>query len=186
MLRLIGVAMLFSSNVLSVPVPLTEQTFCRPTRDSVFKHVLTDEKIRTSFICALSPFKNARTSDLMTGDLGPLAVDENLLNFLNRKDFQSFVNSAQHLELSCALFKSLSGSHDQKKLGPFSSLIAALAAKPAASEEDSQHLLEEHKALTLCQSFFAALRKKFELALLDDKKGVRYSLAPRYWRHCRS
>ena len=177
MLRvLIGVA-IFSSNLVSAT--FTEKTFLRPTRDSVFKHVLSDELIRKSFISALSPFKNVDSSKLMASDLRPLAVDENLLNFLKKEDFQSFVNSPQpHLELSCALFKSLSGTEEKKDVDiqdPFKSLKAAMASEPVASKAKIKGLQKEYDALILCQSFFAALRKKFDLvllALLDDKKGV--------------
>ena len=98
---LIGVAIL-SRTVRSVT--LTEHTFCRPTRDSVFKHVLNDERVRKSFICALSPFKNVVSSDLMDSDLRPLAGDENLLNALKNENFQAFVKSSGHLTSSSALF----------------------------------------------------------------------------------
>jgi predicted transposase/invertase (TIGR01784 family) len=163
----------FSSNVLSVP----EQTFCRPTRDSVFKFVLNDDCIRTSFIRALSPFKTVVSSSLMASDLRPLAVDENLLNILKKEEFQSFVRSDQHLELSCALFSSLSGKEKNVStiLDPFPTIKAALATEPAALEAGKSGLSKEYSSLILCQNFFAALRKKFDLillALLNDKKGV--------------
>ena len=173
MWRLILVVATFSSNVLSVP----EQTFCRPTRDSVFKFVLTDDCIRTSFIRALSPFKTVVSSTLMASDLRPLAVDENLLNILKKEEFQSFVRGDQHLELSCALFNSLSGKGKTVAtiLDPFPTIKAALATAPAASKEEENGLSKEYSSLSLCQNFFAALRKKFDLillALLNDKKGV--------------
>ena len=151
-----------------------EQTFCRPTRDSVFKHVLNDSVTRKSFIRALSPFKNVISSDLMNSELRPLAVDKNLLNILKKPDFQTFVMNPQHLELSSALFGSVSGqTKDAPKLFPF--LQSALKSEPKATKAELQALRKEYEELSLCQNFFAALRKKFDLillALLDEKKGV--------------
>jgi len=87
------------------------------------------------------------------------------------------VRGGQHLELSCALFKSLSGKGSAVStiFDPFPSIKAAFAAAPAASKDENIVLSKECSSLSLCQNFFAALRKKFDqimLALLNDKKGV--------------
>ena len=155
----------------------TEKTFCRPTRDSVFKHVLSDEATRKSFISSLSPFKNVVSSTLMSTELRPLAVDQNLLNFLKKSEFQTFVKNEKHLELSSALFGSLSKQEQDtaKILDSIPFLRAALESKPEASKEELKALRKEYGTLSMCKEFFAALRNKFELillALLDEKKGV--------------
>jgi predicted transposase/invertase (TIGR01784 family) len=154
-MRFFAIIAMLSSNIWSVTSLDLEQTFCRPTRDSVFKHVLSDERIRNSFINALSPFKGVHSSNLMATDLRPLAVDENLLNILNNREFQLFVNGTQHLELSSATLKSMS-------------------EMPAVSGE-LESARKEHRALSLCQRFFAAFRKEWgniRSKLCDDKKGV--------------
>ena len=60
-------------------------------------------------------------------------------------------------------------------LDQYPSLKATLAAVPAASKDESSKLRQECNALSLCKSFFVALRNRFDLvllALLDDKKDV--------------
>ena len=167
--------LLISAGLISTAwAALTEQTFCRPTRDSVFKHVLSDELTRKSFIRSLSPFKNIMSSDLMSSELRPLSVDENLLNILKIIDFQSFVMKPQHLEVSSALLGSLTKqSDDLPKSFPF--LQAAMESNPEAVQKELRSLRKEYAELSLCKNFFAALRKKFDqilLALLYEKKGV--------------
>ena len=132
--------LLISAGLISTAwAALTEQTFCRPTRDSVFKHVLSDELTRKSFIRSLSPFKNIMSSDLMSSELRPLSVDENLLNILKRIDFQLFVMKSQHLEVSSALLGSLTKqSDDLPKSFPF--LQAAMESNPEAVQKELRSL----------------------------------------------
>lgn len=67
--------------------------FLNPTRDVVAKYLLDDERIRNSFIRALTPYKDIESSTKIDNALRPLKLDQNLLNKLKDPRFERFLSS---------------------------------------------------------------------------------------------